>query len=95
MALLTNTNFPAIIHDSDYLKLIEDTSFKKLIEIYKSIEKQSFISIDKNESYYTKDNEDALIEIFKECTVLELKDGEELFVYLIDIITDLTIFFSN
>ena len=79
MALLTNTNLPAIIHDSDYLKLIEDTSFKKLIGIYKSIEKQSFISIDKNESYYTKDNEDALKDIFKECTVLELKDGEELF----------------
>ena len=51
IATLLTTSFPILIHDSVVLKQISNESIEKTFDIYDNLEKQVFISIDKDTSY--------------------------------------------
>ncbi len=75
IATLQLTALPVLIHDSVLLKQISNESIEKIFEIYKSTNKQIFVSIDKDKSYTP-----LTAKIIKECEVLKLSSGgNELF----------------
>lgn len=75
ISTLQLTALPILIHDSVLLKQISNESIEKIFEIYKSTNKQIFVSIDKDKSYTPH-----TVEIIKECEVLRISSGgNELF----------------
>lgn len=75
IATLLTTSLPILIHDSIVLKQISNESIEKIFEIYDHLEKQVFISIDKDISYTNK-----TIEIIRKDEVLKLSsNGNELY----------------
>ena len=77
IAMLALTDIPLVVHDSLLLKQIEDEAIEKIIEIYTSLDKQVFISLDKISSY-----PESTQEILNKTKVLELyPGGGELFGY--------------
>lgn len=77
IAMLALTDIPLVVHDSLLLKQIEDEAIEKIIEIYTSLDKQVFISLDKISSY-----PEGTQEILNKTKVLELyPGGGELFGY--------------
>lgn len=75
LSVLELTELPILIHDSVVLKQISDEAIGKILTLYKSVDKQIFISFDKKSAYGVKSQQ-----ILKETKVLELSpNGNELF----------------
>lgn len=70
IATLLTTSLPILIHDSVVLKQISNESIEKIFEIYDNLEKQVFISIDKDTSYT-----DETVKIIRKDEVLKLSSG--------------------
>lgn len=73
--VLSQTNLPAIIHDSHLIKQVEDDSVVSLLEMYDKSEKQVFIAIDKGHSYSSK----GMPAVLERSIVLHLDRDHELF----------------
>lgn len=77
LAILSLTQLPCVIHDSNLLKNIGDASIEKIFDLYLQTNKQVFISIDKQNSYYESSQK-----LINDFTVLRLNEnGDELFGY--------------
>lgn len=74
-AVLSQTNLPAIIHDSHLIKQVEDDSVVSLLEMYDRSEKQVFIAIDKGHSYSSA----GMPPVLEKSIVLRLDKHHELF----------------
>lgn len=75
LAMLHLTALPSIAHDSILLKQIGDAPLERILEIYKSSDKQIFITLDKESSYSPHSQE-----ILNKTMVLQLSEnGNELF----------------
>lgn len=70
IATLLTTSLPILIHDSVVLKQISNESIEKIFKIYDNLEKQVFISIDKDTSYTDK-----TVEVIRKDEVLKLSSG--------------------
>ena len=66
IATLLTTSLPLLIHVSVMLKQISNEGIEKAFEIYDNLEKQVFISIDKDTSYT-----DETVEIIRKDEVLK------------------------
>jgi len=75
LAVLEQTNLPAIIHDSHLIKQVEDDSVVSLLEMYDRTEKQVFIAIDKGHSY----SSEGMPAVLEKSIVLRLDRDHELF----------------
>lgn len=75
LAVLSQTNLPAIIHDSHLIKQVEDDSVVSLLEMYDRTEKQVFIAIDKGHSY----SSEGMPAVLEDSIVLRLDRDHELF----------------
>lgn len=67
LTVFASTPLPVIAHDSLLFKNIETDSVSKLIQIYQSVEKQSFIAIDEASKYGT-----ATAALLKQLSVIQL-----------------------
>lgn len=74
LAFLETTKLPFLIHDSVLFKNIQNSAVARLIELYESIDKQTFIAIDEIEKY----GEEAADELRKQ-KVIKLSDKEVLY----------------
>jgi len=77
LSMLTLTPLPVLIHDSSIVMHIEDADFEQILDLYQEsgkAGKQTFIAIDKADSYNSKTS-DAL----EEAAILRLSVGHEIF----------------
>jgi hypothetical protein len=75
LSVLDMTPLPAVAHDSVILKNIGDAPIERLMELYLQSDKQTFIALDKDDSYSSRTSE-----ILNQTAVLRLSDnGKQLF----------------
>ena len=70
LALLSLTQLPALVHDSNVLQSISRDYLVKIISLYRACGKQIFIAMDRDDNCKVDDD-----------VVLELSEGHELFGY--------------
>lgn len=74
LTIFSDTQVPAIAHDSIIFKNIENDSVSKLIPAYTKIDKQSFIAIDEIEKYGAEASQ-----LLRKQSVIQLSDGALLY----------------
>lgn len=72
LALLELTFLPLLVHDSLIFKQVEDNAIENILNVYKTMNKQTFIAFDKQDAYT-----DNVKEILIDNTVIQLGPNQE------------------